>query len=221
MRATSEDLRPRMATLPASELRAIADASEEQYTAEAREAAIRELRARPVSPEDESFPPAGMYASSSEHSMPVGIRLALWASAFGALLTTAALVFETVIVARDGPSSLEHSSPGWRVDFVVLGVVGVLAWLLLAGIIRRSRYVRPALVAIFVGLALNSLVNDAASGRLSWAVVHVDIAWGRLSWSIANWVVDLAIAWYFYRSRRIRRYYVQLSADYRDDDSSS
>ncbi len=221
MRATSEDLRPRMATLPASELRAIADASEEQYTAEAREAAIRELRARPVSPEDESFPPAERYPSSSEHSMPGGIRLALWASAFGALLTTAALVFETVIVARDGTSSLEQSSPGWRVEFVLLGVVGVLAWLLVAGIIRRSRYVRPALVAIFVGLALNSLVNDAAAGRLSWAVVHVDITWGRLSWSIANWIVDLAIAWYFYRSRRIRRYYAQLSADYRDDDSSS
>src|SRR5258706_9037903 len=177
MRATAEDLRPRMATLPASELRAIADASEEQYTAEAREAAITELRARPVTRENESFPPAERYASSSEHSMPGGIRLALWASAFGALLTTAALVFETVIVARDGPTSLEHSSPGWRVEFFFLGVVGGLAWLLLAGIIRRSRDVRPPLVAIFFGLALNSLVNDAASGRLSWAGVHVGIAW--------------------------------------------
>src|SRR5260370_5431779 len=145
MRATSEDLRPRMATLPASERGAIAGASEEKYTGEARKAAIGELRARLVSREDESFPPAERYASSSEHSMPGGIRLALWASAFGALLTTAALVFETVIVARDGTSSLEHSSPGWRMDFVFLGVVGVFAWLLLAAIIRRSCCVRPAL----------------------------------------------------------------------------
>src|SRR5258708_12370328 len=106
MRATAEDLRPGMATPPASELGAIADASEELYTAEAREAAITELRARPVSPEDESFPPAERYASSSEHSMPGGIRLVLWASAFGAFLTTAPLAFHTFIAVRVATSSL-------------------------------------------------------------------------------------------------------------------
>jgi uncharacterized membrane protein (GlpM family) len=153
--------------------------------------------------------------------MPGGIRLALWVSAFGALLTTGALIFETVIIARYGPSSLDHDSPGWRAALVVLGVLGVLAWLLLAGIIRRSKYVRPALIAIFAGLALSSLVNDASSGRLSRAVLHLDFGWKQLSWSIANWVVELAIAWYFYRSPRIRQYYMALATPLNDERSEN